>query len=234
VNPPAEKFIDTSAPTEATQEQPAGQSPTWSDSPSFHNTVSPSPSSIPQTQKNYRSDPVSPENHGGSAETGESQNERPDAGSKEMLQHPPPDAGDHYSESDYAPPEIRDGSVRINKDPNETSQPGPTATLQDPPSRVDYDHSGSRTDLQDTLSSGNASRVGVSDEGSGGLSVRKLVFAVAEICIGSDFNRGSGGNDGGNYWSETQQGKFEASGTLLVSTLPTRVSHGWRFDSKCR
>jgi len=236
VNPPTENFIDTSAPTEATQEQPVGQSPTWSDS--LHNAISPSPPFTPQTpsQKSYRSDLISQENCGGSAETGESHNERPDAASKEMLQHPPPDAGDNRSESVSVSPENRDGSVRMGEGPNEKSHAGPAATLQDHLSRADYDSSGSRTDLQDTLSSRNVSRVGVSDEGFGELSVCKLVFAVAEIGVGSDFNfnRGSGGNDGGNYWSETQQDEFEASGMLLILTLPARVLHGWRFDSECR
>jgi len=171
MNPPAEKFIDTSAPTEVTQEQPAGQSSTVSDPSSLHNTVSPSPAPTLQTPSQKvddRSDRIPPENHGGSAETEESQNGRPDASPEETLQHSPPDAGDNRSESDPIPPENHDVSVRTDEGPNETPHAGPTANLQDPPSHADHDSSGSRTDLQDT------STVDVNDKETGELSVRNF------------------------------------------------------------
>jgi len=237
VDPPAQKFVDDSASDEVTQEQPIGQSQIALNLPSLRNTVSPSPPPTPQTpsQKvDYRSDLVPPDHHGGSAETEESRNERPDVSSKETLQHPPPDAGDNRSESDSVSPENRDGSARIDEGPNDTSHTGSAETLQDHPSRADYDSPGSRTDLQDTLSSGNASGVSVSDEESGGLSVRELVFAVAEIGVGSDLNRGSDSNDEEEYRPKTRQDDSETSGTLLVPILPTRTLHPWRFWSECR
>jgi len=224
VNLPAEKFIDDSASDETTQEQPAGQNSMVSDSPSVRNRVSTSPPPAPQIlfqKEDDGSDLVSPENHGESTEMEESQNERPDPGSRETLHRPPPDADDSRPESDSVPPENQDWSGTMNEGPNETSHASPVATLQDPPSHPDYDSSESRTDTQDTLSSRNASKVNVGDEGPGELSVRKLVFVVAEIGVGSDFNRGSDGNDEGDDWSETQQDDLEASGTFLVPTLPT-------------
>ena len=227
-NPPADKFIDDSASGEATQEQPARQSTIASNRPSLYKTVSSSPPSTPQipSQKvDDRSGPISQENHGERAETEGSQNERADVISKETLQHSPPSAGDNHSESEPVSPENRGGSARMNEGPNETSHVGPAATLQDPPSHVDYDFSESGTDPQETLSSGNVSRVNVSDEGPGELSVRKLVFAVAEIGVGPDFNRGSDGIDEGNDWSETRQDDLEAPGMLLFSTLPTCTLH---------
>ena len=153
MNPPAEKFIDTSAPTEATQEQPAGQSPTLSDPLSFHNTISPSLRSTPRTPSQMvddRSGPVPPENHGGSAGVDKSQNERPDASSKEMLQHPPPDAGDNRSESGPVSPENRDESARIDEGQNEGPDVSFGVVLQDTPSDADRDCSGSNT-LQNNL-----------------------------------------------------------------------------------
>jgi len=237
MNPPAQEFIDAPAPTEATQEQPAGQSPIASDTPPLHNTVSISPPPTPQihSQKvDDRSDLISPENHGRSAGTDESQDARLPTSSKEMLQLPPPDADDSHSGSDPVPPENGDGGAGMDEGPNETSNAGHRATLQDPPSHTDYNCAGSRTDSQDTLSSGNASGGDAGNEGSGELSIRKLVVAVAEIDVGSDFNRRSDGNDEGNYCSKTRQEVFEASGMLLVSTLPTRIVRGLRFDSECR
>jgi len=224
VNHPDEKFVDASPPAEVTQKQSAGQSPIASDSPPLPNTASPSLHPTPQilSKMNYRSDPLPPENHGGSAGADESQNERLDASSRETLQHPPPDADDNYSESDVASPEYRDVSVRMDEGPNETPPAGPTATLQDHPSHADYDSSGSRTDLQDILGSRNASRVDMSDEGSGKLSVRKFVFVAAETSIGSDLNRDSDGDDKG------------ASGTSSISVLTTCTLHGRRFSSEFR
>jgi len=236
---PAQKFVDASASDEVTQEQPAGQSPTVSDPPSLHNAVSPSPPSAPQTPSQMvddRSDPVFQKNHGERAGVDESQSTRLHTGSKETLQHPQPDADDSHSESDTVSPENRDGSARIDEGLNETSHAGPSVTLQDPPSHTDYDSSGSRTDLQDTPSSGNVSRVDVGDKGSGELSVRKLVFTVAEIGVGLDFNlnRGSDGNDEEQYQPKTRQDGPEASGMLPVSFSPTRTLHLWRFWSECR
>jgi len=230
VNDPDEKFIDASPPTEVTQEQSAGQSPIASDSPSLRNTVSPSPpptSQIPSQKEDGRSDPISPEIHGGSAGADESQGKRQDTSSRGMLQHPPPDADNNHSGSDPVSPENCDGSMRMDEGPNGTPPAGPTETSQDPSSHAHHDSPGSRTDPQDTLSSGNASRIDASDEGYGELSVRKLVFAVAEIGVGSDPNVTCGvdGNDEEQYGSNTQQDP-EASGTLLVSTRPTRILHG--------
>jgi len=223
VDPPAQKFVDNSASDEVTREQPIGQSQIALNLPSLRNAVSPSPPPTPQTpsQKNYRSDPISPENYGGSAETGESQNEIPDASPREMLQHPPPDADDNHSESDPVSSENRDWSVRMDEGPNATSHAGPAATLQDHPARADYDYSGSRTDLRDTLSSGNVSRVDVSDKESGELSVREF-FVVAKTSIGSDLNRDSDDDDEGT------------SGTSHISPLTTCTLHGRRLSSKCR
>ena len=196
-----------------------------SDLPSLRNTVSPSPPPAPQIyfQKvDDSSDLVSPESHGGSAGTDESQNARPDASSKETLQHPRPDADDKHSESDPVSPENRDGRVRMDEGPNETPHAGPTATLQDHPSRANRDSSGSRTDLQNTFSSGNASRVDVNNKKSSELSVHKFVFVVSETGTGSDLNRDSDGDDEGT------------SGTSPISTLTTCTLHGRTLSSKCR
>jgi len=199
-----------------------------SDSPSLRNTVSPSPLPAPQIplqKADDRSDSISPENHGWSAGTDESQNARPDAISRETLQHPPPDADGNRSESDFVSPEDRNGSVGMDK--------GPNATLQVPPSHIDYDYSGSTTNLQNTLGGGNMSGGDVDSERPSELSARKFVFVVAEIIIGSDFNRGSDENDEGDYWSKMRKDDLEASG-MFISTLPTRTLHGWRLNSECR
>ena len=153
MNPPAKNFIDTSAPTEATREQPAVQSPTRSDPPSLHNTVSLSPDPTPQilSQKvDDRGDLISPESHGGSAVVDKSQNERPDASSMEMLQHPPPDAGDNRSESGPVSSENRDGSARIDEGQSEGPDASFGVVLQDTPSDADRECSGSNT-LQNNL-----------------------------------------------------------------------------------
>ena len=223
-NFPAEKFTDDSMSDETTQEQPAGQNSMVSDSLSLRNTVSPSLPPAPQTlfqKEDSGSDLVPLENHGESTGTEESQNGRPDAGSKETLHHPSPDADDSRSGGDPVPPENQDWSTTMNEGPNETSHASPVATLQDPLPHLDYDSSESRTDLQDTLSSRNASGANVGDEGPGELSIRKFVCVVAEIDVGSDFNRDSDGND--EDWSETRQDDLEASGMLLAPTLPTRT-----------
>ena len=225
MNHPDEKSIDASPPTEVTREQSAGQSPITLDSPSLPNTVSPShppTPQIPSQKMNYRRDLISPENHGWSTGLDESQNERLAVISKEMLQHPLPDADHNRSGSDPVSPGNRGGSVRIDEGPNEASRAGPMATLQDHPSHADYDSSGSHTDLQDTLSGGNVSRVDVGDKGSGKLSVRKFVFVVAETSIGLDFNRDSDGDD------------EEASGTSHISALTTYTLRGPRLSYERR
>jgi len=200
-----------------------------SDSSSLRNTVSPSPPPAPQIllQKvDDRSDSISPQNHGWSAGTDESQNARPDASSRETSQHLPPDADGNRSENDFVSPQDRDGSVGMDK--------GPNATLQVPPSHVEYDYSGSTTNLQNTLDGRNTSGGDVDSERPSELSARKFVFVVAETSIGSDFNRGSDDNDEGDYLSKMRQDDLETSGMLLISTLPTRTLHGWRFNSECR
>jgi len=223
-NPPVKESIDDSASDEATQKQPAGQTPIASDPPSLRSTVSPSPLptlQIPSQGMDDMSGPISRENRGERAETEGSQNERTDAISKETLRHSPPNAGDNRSESDS---ENRDRSARMNEGPNDKLHAGPAETLQDPPSHPDYDSSESPTDLQETLGSRNAS-INVGDKGPGELSVRKLIFVVTDVGVGSDFNRGSDGIDEGKDWSETQQDDLEAPGMLLVSTLPTGTLH---------
>ena len=207
-----------------------------SDSSSLRSTVSPSPSptpQIPSKEVDYRNDPISPEDRE-SAGADESQDARPHTSSSEMLQHPPPDADDNHSESDLVSPENRDWIARMDDGPSETLHVSLRAILQDHPSHADHDSSGSCIDLQDTLSSGNASRVDVNHKLISELSIHKLVFAVAKIGVGLDYSCGSDESDEEGYLSETQQDDSEASGTLFVSTLPTRTLHERGFNSGCR
>jgi len=209
---------------------PAGRDPVAPDPPPLRITVSPSPPPTLRIRSlgvGYGSvGPVSPGNRGESVGADESQDARPHASPKEMLQHPPLGAGDNRSGSDLVSPENCDWVARTDEGPNEKLHPSPRATLQDP------SYSVSGTDLQDTLSSGSALRVGVSDKRSGELFIPKLDFAIAEIGVRSDFNYGSEG-----CVSATQEDDlddFEASGTLPILTFPTRTLHGWRFGSECR
>jgi len=180
------------------------------------------------------SDPISPEDRDENAEADETQDAGPYPSPKEMPQHPPLGADDDHSGSDLVSPENRDWIARTDEDPSEALHTSPGATLQDPPRHTDYDGSGPHADSQDTPSSGNASSVDVGDEESGELSVRKLVFGVAEIGVGSDFNYGSDDSDRENDLSEAQRDDSEAPGMLLVSTLPIRTLDGRRFSSECR
>jgi len=200
VNHPAKKSIDDSTSDQATQEQPAGQSPIASDPPSPRNAVSPYPLPTPQIPSqgvDDKGDPISQENHGGSTGADKSKNERPDAIFKETLQRPRPDADDHRSGSDTVSPKNRDGSAGMDEGQNATSRASSREATQGPPSHTDYDRSGSNTNLQNTLGGGNMPRVDLSDKEPGELSVRKFVCVVAETSIVSDLNRGSdGGGEG--------------------------------------
>jgi len=227
VDPPIQKCIDDSASDEVTQARPAGQSSTASDPPPSYTAISPSPPSTPQTPPQMvdyrnRNDPISPENHGGSAETDESQNARLHTGSRETLQHPPSDVDYNRSGSDPVSPENRGGSVGVDEGSNATSRASSRETSQGPPSHTGYDYFGSHTNLQNTPHGGNTSGRDVGNEGSGKLSARKFVFIVAETSIGSYFNRDSDGGDEG------------ASGTLPVSILAAGALHGRRLSSECR
>ena len=69
----------------------------------------------------------------------------------------------------------------------------------------------SHTDLQSARGGGAASRKDVSGKGSRKLSVRKLVFTVADNGIESNLNRDSDGNDEGRYWSGARRDNRGAS-----------------------
>ena len=180
------------------------------------------------------SDPIPPEDHDENAGVDETQGAGPHASPKEMSQHPPLGADDDHSGSDLASPKNHDWTGKTDEDPNETLHTSPRVTSQDPSPHRDRSYSESRTDPQDTLISGNTSGVDVGDEGSGELSAGKLVFGVAEIGAGSDLNSGPDDSDEEDSLPETQRDDSEASGTLLVSTLLTRILDGRRFNSECR
>jgi len=227
VNSPVQKCIDDSAADEVTQEQYAGQNSTASDPPSFYVTISPSPPSTPQTPPQMvdyknRNDPISPENHSGSAGTDESQNARLHTGSRETLQPPASDVDYDRSGSDPVSPENRGGSVGVDEGSNPTSHASSREASRGPPSHTGYDYFGTYANLQNTPGGGNTSGRDVGNEGSGELSAHKFVFIVAETSIGSHFNRDSDGDDEG------------ASGTLPISILTASTLHGRRLSSECR
>lgn len=68
---------------------------------------------------------------------------------------------------------------------------------------------GSRAELQNPLGDRNKSRQNVSDNGSCELSVRALMFALAQTGTGLDPNYGDSGE--GNYWSEGRRDNRGAS-----------------------
>jgi len=231
MDPPAQKIVYDSPLHDEPEEESVEQNSTVSRSPWLRNTASPSPPptlQIPSQEVDYGSDPISPEDRGESPGADKSHNTRLHASSEEMSQRSSLDAGDDHSGSDITSPENRDWTARADEGTSAISHPSSRELSPVPPYHTDYDHSGSRTNLQDTLSSGGTSGVDVSDEGSGESSVRKLVFGVAEVGVGSD------DSDEEDDLSETQQDDSEVPGMLLVPTLPARNLHGRRFSSGYR
>jgi len=228
VDPPAQNIVYGSPLHEEPEEEAVEQISMAPKSPSLRNAASPSPPPTPSQKVDYGSDPISPGDRDENVGADESQDMRPHASPKETSQHPPLHADDDHSGSAPFSPENHDWSAEMDEGTSATSHPSSRETSPAPPSHKDYDHFGSRTNLQDTPSGGNTLGGDVSDEGSGELSVRKLVFGVAENGVGSD------DNDEESDLSETQQDGSEASGTLFVPILPTRTLHGRRFNSGCR
>lgn len=92
MNPPAPTFIDDSASDEVTEEQPAGQNPTASDTPSLHNTVSPSPPpTLSSREANRSRDPISAGGYSESTGVDESRSVTPHTDSGVTLQDAPSD-----------------------------------------------------------------------------------------------------------------------------------------------
>ena len=108
-------------------------------------------------------------------------------------------------------------SVALSSSAYHNTRPlaSPRAMFQDPPSDTEYDRSGTRTDFRSVPGGRNGSRVNMSSEGSGELSVRKPFFAISQIGVGSDLDRGSDDNDEGAYRPKTRRNDFGASGMLL-------------------
>jgi len=227
MGPPAQEAAYTPIVHEEPEEESVEQNPTVSGSPSLRSTA---PSSPPPTLKtpsqkvDYSNDPISLENRSESAEVNESQGTRPHASPKEMPQHPPLGADDDHSGSDSVSVENLGWSVEMDEGTSATSHPSSGEISPGLPSHTDYDHSESHTNPKETLGGGGTLREDISDEGSGELSVRNLVFSVTEIGVGSD------DSDEESDWSEMQQDNSEASGTLFVPILSTRTLHGWRFS----
>jgi len=228
MDPPAQKIVYDSPLHEEPEEEAVEENSMMSKSPSLRNAASPSPPPTPSQKVDYRSDPISPEDRDENAGADESQDTRPHASPKEISQHPPLDAGEDHSESDLLSPDNLDWSAEMDGSTSATSHTSSRGISPVPPPHIDYDNSGSHTNLQETPSGGDALGGGAGDEGSGELSVRNLVFSVAEIGVGSD------DSDEEDDLSETQQDDSEASGTLLFSTLPIRTLHGRRFSSEFR
>jgi len=81
----------------------------------------------------------------------------------------------NYS-SDPVSPESHGGRAGADQGQNARPRASPRVISQDPPSDTDCNHSGTRTNLENTLGSRNVPRRDVSNKGSGEFSVRKLVF----------------------------------------------------------
>ncbi|KAF9642667.1 kinase-like protein [Thelephora ganbajun] len=198
-------------------------------SPSLHSTISTASRPAPQVSSQlseYSSDPVPPANRGGGAGMHLSHEGGP-YGSSQVTSQDPPSGTDYYRPSEQQGGQL---SGRMSRRPSRrsTAASEPSSPMPTDPHPFDftelqksqvYGHTGgagkSHVSLKNTLGDRNRSKKDVSGKGSRELSVRELVFTVAETGLGLDLNRDLDDNGEGKYWSEGRRDNHGGSRSVL-------------------